>query len=196
MAEGGALLRRYGGELLHRGFESLLLRQYDQRMIRRVLPVVLVAGALLVGGTASARTATVVRPPNVIRLVSITTAESSVDLKPKGKANPGDHETFASRLLNQRPQFGKKKGAVVGSDSGSLRVTSTMIPLFVTTARLPGGTILVRGTLKPIGNGAYRIAVVGGTGVFALVRGTLTILKPTNPKTAVNVYRLIYPLVA
>lgn len=28
MAEGGALLRRYGGELLHRGFESLLLRQY------------------------------------------------------------------------------------------------------------------------------------------------------------------------
>ena len=27
VAEGGALLRRYGGELLHRGFESLLLRQ-------------------------------------------------------------------------------------------------------------------------------------------------------------------------
>src|SRR6266536_2460942 len=26
VAEGGALLRRYGGELLHRGFESLLLR--------------------------------------------------------------------------------------------------------------------------------------------------------------------------
>ena len=26
MAEGGALLRRYGGECLHRGFESLLLR--------------------------------------------------------------------------------------------------------------------------------------------------------------------------
>src|SRR5216110_2954084 len=26
VAEGGALLRRYGGEYLHRGFESLLLR--------------------------------------------------------------------------------------------------------------------------------------------------------------------------
>ena len=26
MAEGGALLRRYGGEFLHRGFEALLLR--------------------------------------------------------------------------------------------------------------------------------------------------------------------------
>src|ERR671922_514075 len=26
VAEGGALLRRYGGECLHRGFESLLLR--------------------------------------------------------------------------------------------------------------------------------------------------------------------------
>ena len=28
MAEGGALLRRYGGEFLHRGFESLLLRYW------------------------------------------------------------------------------------------------------------------------------------------------------------------------
>ena len=32
VAEGGALLRRYGGELLHRGFESLLLRsQWSRR---------------------------------------------------------------------------------------------------------------------------------------------------------------------
>src|SRR6266508_2509489 len=29
VAEGGALLRRYGGECLHRGFESLLLRLTD-----------------------------------------------------------------------------------------------------------------------------------------------------------------------
>ena len=35
MAEGGALLRRYGGELLHRGFESLLLR-FDRNTKARV----------------------------------------------------------------------------------------------------------------------------------------------------------------
>ena len=34
VAEGGALLRRYGGECLHRGFESLLLRFVARRGVR------------------------------------------------------------------------------------------------------------------------------------------------------------------
>src|SRR5439155_7695270 len=34
VAEGGALLRRYGGECLHRGFESLLLRFAARRGVR------------------------------------------------------------------------------------------------------------------------------------------------------------------
>ena len=34
VAEGGALLRRYGGECLHRGFESLLLRFLARRGVR------------------------------------------------------------------------------------------------------------------------------------------------------------------
>ena len=34
MAEGGALLRRYGGECLHRGFESLLLRLAELPRVR------------------------------------------------------------------------------------------------------------------------------------------------------------------
>ena len=71
-----------------------------------------------------------------------------------------------------------------------------MVPVFVAEARLPRGTIRTQGALQPLANGAYRIAVVGGTGVFEGVRGNLTILAPINPKTAVNVYRLIYPLVA
>jgi hypothetical protein len=41
VAEGGALLRRYGGECLHRGFESLLLRftQGVERFTRNFRPV-------------------------------------------------------------------------------------------------------------------------------------------------------------
>src|SRR5688572_27801683 len=34
VAEGGALLRRYGGECLHRGFESLLLRSRTPDRLR------------------------------------------------------------------------------------------------------------------------------------------------------------------
>ena len=192
MAEGGALLRRYGGELLHRGFESLLLRQYDQPVIRRALVALLVLATVLVGALAPTATAA---PPTLIRLVSITTAESSVDVKPK-KASPGDHERFASRLLNERAQFGKKKGAVVGSDSGTLRLTKKMVAIFRAEARLPGGTIRAEGTLKSIGKGGYAIAVVGGTGQFEGVHGSLTILAPINSKTAVNIYRLTYPLTA
>ena len=63
-------------------------------------------------------------------------------------------------------------------------------------AKLPGGTIRIEGALKAVGKGGYAIAVVGGTGVFAGVHGSLTILAPINPKTAVNIYRLTYPLVA
>jgi hypothetical protein len=38
VAEGGALLRRYGGECLHRGFESLLLRfNYPGSRYQRLL---------------------------------------------------------------------------------------------------------------------------------------------------------------
>ncbi len=196
MAEGGALLRRYGGELLHRGFESLLLRQYDQRMIRRSAAAALVLAACLTAVLASAPAATTAAaPPKVIRLLSITTADKSVDVKPKGRS-AGDHENFASRLLNRQVQFGEKKGAVVGTDSGSLRLTKKMVPYFVTEARLPGGTIRTQGPLKALADGAYQIVVVGGTGVFQGVRGSLTILAPITPKTAVNVYRLIYPLVA
>ena len=165
-------------------------------MIRRSVAAALVLAACLIGALASAPAATTATaPPKVIRLLSITTADKSVDVKPKGRS-AGDHENFASRLLNRQAQFGKKKGAVVGSDSGSLRLTKKMVPFFVTVAHLPGGTIRTQGALQPLADGAYRIAVVGGTGVFEGVHGNLTILAPITPKTAVNVYRLIYPLVA
>ena len=183
------LVTRLGVE---RGFESLLLRQYDQRVSRRALTVVIALGACLIGAPAPAATTTAKRPPKVIRLVSISTADRSVDVEPKGNS-VGDHETFASRLLNQQAQFGKKKGAVVGRDSGSLRLTTKrLIPIFTAEARLPGGTIRTHGRLRPIAGGAYRVAVTGGTGLFEKVQGNLTI----NPKTKANVYRLLYPLVA
>jgi hypothetical protein len=157
---------------------------------RRALIVVVALGLCLVGAPAPA--ATTKSPPKVIRLVSISTSDRSVDVAPKGNS-VGDHETFASRLLNQQAQFSRKKGALVGHDSGSLRLTTTkLVPVFTAEARLPGGTIRTHGRLRPIAGGAFRVAVVGGTGVFEQVQGNLTI----NPKTKANVYRLIYPLVA
>jgi hypothetical protein len=134
-------------------------------------------------------------PPAVIRVVSITTSYTTVDVPPK-KASAGDHDVFTSRLLNARAQFGKPRGAVVGSDRGTMLLTSATSARLMTVARLPGGTIVVSGPLTSAGGGAVSIPVVEGTGQFAGARGTVTILAPKDPKTAINIYRLTYGPIA
>ncbi len=133
--------------------------------------------------------------PSVIRLVSITTSESSIDLPPR-KASVGDRQLFTSKLLNARAQFGKPKGAVVGSDRGTVTLTSAMRANLRTVVKLPGGTLTVSGLLRVAGKGGVSTAVVAGTGIFAGAHGTLTIPAPTGPKTALNIYRLSYAPVA
>ena len=134
-------------------------------------------------------------PPSVITVVSKTTSESSIDVPPR-KDSAGDRQLFTSRLLNARRQFGKPKGAAVGSDRGTLTLTSARSANLKTVAKLPGGTITANGPLLAAGDGAVSVAVVAGTGIFAGAHGTLTILKPTGPKTAVNIYRLSYRPIA
>jgi hypothetical protein len=131
----------------------------------------------------------------MIRLISITTYEKHVDVPPTTASN-GDHDLSASKLINARPQFGKPKGAVVGSDRSAMLLTSPKSALLKTIAKLPGGTITFGGQLMAAGKGAVKIPVVSGTGIFKGAKGTLTVLAPTGPKTVVNIYRLTYPLLA
>jgi len=154
--------------------------------------VPLLAVALLLAVVAPTASA---GPPTLIRLVSITTSDKTVDVKPP-KASPGDHEDFTSRLRNAQAQFGKPKGAVVGSDKGQLVLTDQMIGIMTTVAKLPGGTITTSGRITALPKGAFSIPVIRGTGIFAGARGTLTILAPTDPKTAVNIYKLSYGPIA
>jgi hypothetical protein len=134
-------------------------------------------------------------PPSVIRVISITTSRSSIDVPPRNES-AGDLDRSTSRLLNERAQFGKPKGAVIGSDRGTMTLTGPRSARLKVVATLPGGTITVNGALTAAGGGAVSIPVVTGTGVFAGARGTVTILKPINPKTVVNIYRLVYAPVA
>lgn len=161
-------------------------------MVRRAAPAALAVAVAIGAVVAPSASAS---PPSVIRLVSVTTSESSVDVPPR-KDSPGDRQVFASRLFNTQRLLGKPKGAVVGSDRGTLTLTSATSANLKTVATLPGGTITAGGRLRAAGNGAVSVAVVSGTGIFAGVHGTLTILEPTGPKTAVNVYRLSYRPIA
>lgn len=161
-------------------------------MLRHAAGTALVVAAIV---TAVASPAAGATPPSVIRVISITTSESSVD-KPPRKASAGDRELSTSRLVNARAQFGKPKGAVIGSDRFTMTLTSAKVARVAGVAKLPGGAISFSGRLTAGAAGAVSIPVVGGTGVFAGARGTLTIFAPTEPKTAVNIYRLAYAIVA
>ena len=103
---------------------------------------------------------------------------------------------FTSRLVNDRAQFGKQKGAVVGSDRGTLRSTSATSARLKNVAKLPGGTLTVDGRLEAAGKGAVSILVVAGRESSPVPTAPSRSLRPTNPKTAVNIYRLSYGPIA
>jgi hypothetical protein len=162
-------------------------------VFRHVAPTALAVAAI--GAAVFSPAASSAAPPSIVRLVSITTSESSVDVPPD-KASAGDRELSTSRLLNAGAKFGKPKGAVIGSDRSTMTLLSATSARLKVVAKLPGGTVTANGRLMAAGGGAVAVPVVTGTGLFAGARGTLTILKPTGPKTVVNIYRLSYAPVA
>ncbi len=122
-----------------------------------------------------------------IRVTSVTVKMATSDIGPKG-ASKGDTITYRDSLLNAVGQFGKSKGSRVGSDSGKLTFTSKNTATFAGEAKLPGGTLTLRGSVVGLPDGGLVIPVVGGTGSFAHVRGTLTVGAGEN--RVANTYRL------
>jgi hypothetical protein len=103
-----------------------------------------------------------------------------VDHAPKGYPNKGDVTRETSTLRNAVAQFGRPKGAIVGSD---VWIATIVIPPFGkvdvrAATSLPGGTIRAVGTVTATQTaGTFR--VVGGTAGYAGARGT-TRLRNTN----------------
>jgi hypothetical protein len=129
-----------------------------------------------------------------IRLVSVTTnAKWLVDRAPKRVSNPGDVVWLRSTLRNERPQFGKPKGAVVGSDVATVKIVSRSTVDLKVTVRLPGGTLRASRRIRE-GDSKPTIRVTGGTGTFANARGTgvSSSVGPSGAR-ALNVYRLLLP---
>jgi hypothetical protein len=152
------------------------------------------AGAAIIAAVLTPA-ATSASPPSIVRVISITTSESRVDVPPR-RASAGDRERSTSLLFNAGAKFGKPKGAVIGSDRSTMTLISPTSARLKVVATLPGGTVTANGRLIEAASGGVSIPVVAGTGVFAGARGTLTILRPTGPKTVVNIYRLSYPAIA
>jgi hypothetical protein len=143
--------------------------------------------AVLALGVAAALPAAARAETLTIRVTSVVVTVKRVDVKPKG-TSAGDRLVLEDSLLNAAPQFGKKTGATVGSDSGTMTFTSSHSARFVGRARLPGGTLRLKGPVTAYGRDSIRIPVVGGTGRFSSARGTLTV--GPGEKRALNVYEL------
>ena len=124
----------------------------------------------------------------VIRLTSVTTSVKPHDVAPTG-VSKGDNYLATSRLLNRVPQFGKPKGAVVGTDRGTLTILTKTTGKSAGVAKLPGGTIRFQGSGR-LGTSST-IPVVGGTGDFKGAHGTLLVNQLGN--TTYNTYRLTLP---
>ncbi len=148
-------------------------------------PTAITIACLSLALAASAAAAT-----QTIQVISVTTKITRHDLAPKGTSK-GDTITSSDRLLNAAAQFGRKKGSIVGSDTGTLTFTSSHTAMFSGHAALPGGTLILSGSVYTTSNGSLVIPVTGGTGKFANVRGTLTV-SPGN-RRVLNTYHLIRP---
>ena len=127
----------------------------------------------------------------IIRVISVATAVKTHDAPPKGPSK-GDYVVIDDKLTNQVAQFGKKKGALVGTDHAVERNVGSNRVVVDGIARLPGGTIHFKGELKIDSNGVAAVKVVGGTGDFQAAKGTVAIKNLTKDgKTALNVYSII-----
>jgi dirigent-like protein len=147
-----------------------------------LLGLALTCGAV-VGRASDAGTVT-------IRLVAVPVSSRTVDVEPKNQINPGDKIYGESILRNAVLQFGKPRGAVVGRDSEVGTLVSSQALVLTGVARLPGGTLRLKGK-QTLNDLAFSIPVVGGTGRFARARGKCQV--QVRGATITNTYRLVLP---
>ena len=148
--------------------------------LMRRLAVLGVLAALIIPGTAAAKTITV-------EVTSVGKSIVTHDKKPKG-ASKGDTIVYHDQLLNAVAQFGKKKGQAVGIDHGTMTFLGAHRATFSGSARLPNGSLTIEGAVTPLSNGLLTIPIVDGTGAYDGVTGTL-IIGPGKSR-ALNIYRL------
>ena len=151
------------------------------------LLAVIAATLLIAAGSAvtAARAARVV----VIKVKSVGIAGTYTvkDVTPKGPSK-GDRYFGRDHLVNTAPQFGRKVGAVVGTDWSTLTLTGAKTGCVNGVAELPGGTIRFEGCGRLGVN--VPVPVTGGSGAYAGARGTTVAGPGTSP---INTYRLTLP---
>ena len=110
-----------------------------------------------------------------IRVLVQPVTRSIKDVLPKtlnlGEYTKGDTITGTSILRNYVRQFGKPKGARVGTSNGVVTALSSQTARSDAVARFPGGTVHAHG-VGEIGP-TTKVPIVGGTGLYAGATGVV-----------------------
>jgi hypothetical protein len=154
--------------------------------MRRPVPF---AAALLAALAAAAAAPGAQAGRLTIVVTSVSLSAKPTDVSPKGTSK-GDTVEYRDRLLNAKKQFGRAKGAAVGSDRGTMTFTGAHTATFSGVVVLPGGTLQLEGKVIPVGTSLV-IPVSGGTGRFAKAKGY--VLVGPGEKRALNTYTLSIP---
>jgi hypothetical protein len=152
-------------------------------MKRAFAAVGLVVGIALLAGLVTSGTSALTSP-GTIRLTSRAVQQQFVDRPPLGRG-AGDLVTKRLLLYNKgiRPR-------AIGHGDVVCTYTTRHARQCDATYTLPRGKIVVTGSYT-FGQ-FHELAVVGGTGIYDNVRGTLTVtLLARNPERDVLVFRLI-----
>ena len=122
--------------------------------------------------------------PGVIRITDRVIAFSKVDIGARG-TSPGDLEITRSLLFNTRitsKRLGTAEMVCTVTGGAARSCTGTYV--------LPAGKIVVSGPIQY--RQFFQLAVVGGTGRYSNVRGTLTVTSlGRNPRRDVVFFRLL-----
>ena len=134
------------------------------RKLLLVPAAALFAAAMLVPAGTASSTATVLR---------FKDAQTSFVLSPQGAPAVGSRLILTKTLYNAAPQFGKAKGARVGSVEVLCTIVSMSRAQCSVTAHVPNGEIVAMGAMKITDNGLSRntFAIVGGAGAYSAARG-------------------------
>jgi len=145
-------------------------RGFDMRghksTARRVILTAIVAGVVAAGfGAISMARASGPSHNHRFTLTEKQVSGTFVSVSGKKNGGPGDEFIFHSRLL--------KHGTKVGTIDAKCTLMMTGMAQCEGTAVLPGGTLAASGLVDQKDSTPDHIAIVGGTGKFAHVSGTL-----------------------
>src|SRR5256885_16815349 len=107
-------------------------------------PAVLALFAVLLAAPAAQAR---MQDTRVIKVISVQVDLVVNDTAPKKVANKGDMVGQRSKLINPTAQFGMAKGVRVGSDRGVMTYTGPRSARFDGITTLPGGTLILRGSV-------------------------------------------------